>query len=76
MFLSSCFVQHVLSALLANTMAKRLFRQGYPLAVPPLSLQEQFALRCADVSGLVAQQSTATVKAKAAFNALLAQAFS
>jgi hypothetical protein len=39
-------------------------------------LQEQFALRCADVSGLVAQQSTATVKAKAAFNALLAQAFS
>lgn len=58
----------------SNINSKEL--KAFPLAVPPLSLQEQFALRCADVSGMSAQQSAATTKAQAAFNALLAQAFS
>jgi type I restriction enzyme S subunit len=57
----------------SNINSKEL--KSFPLLVPPLPLQEQFALRCADVSGLVSQQSVATAKAKATFNALLAQAF-
>lgn len=57
----------------SNINSKEL--KAFPLAVPPLPLQEQFALRCADVSGLVAQQSSATVKARATFDALLANTF-
>jgi type I restriction enzyme S subunit len=58
----------------SNINSKEL--KAFPLAVPPIPLQEQFALRCADVSGMVAQQSTATAKAQATFDALLARSFS
>lgn len=58
----------------SNINSKEL--KAFPLPVPPLSLQQQFALRCADVSGLTIQQSSATAKAKATFDALLAEAFS
>lgn len=57
----------------SNINSKEL--KAFPLPIPPLPLQQQFALRCADVSGLVAQQSAATIKAQATFDALLAQAF-
>ncbi len=58
----------------SNINSKEL--KAFPLAVPPLPLQRQFALRCADVAGMVIQQSTATAKAQATFSALLAQVFS
>lgn len=57
----------------SNINSKEL--KAFPLPVPPLALQKQFALHCADVSGMAIQQSTATTKAKATFDALLAQAF-
>jgi len=58
----------------SNINSKEL--KAFPLPVPPLPLQEQFALRCADVSGMATQQSAATIKAQSTFDALLAQAFS
>ncbi|QLQ25963.1 MAG: restriction endonuclease subunit S [Dechloromonas sp.] len=57
----------------SNINSKEL--KAFPLPVPPLLLQEQFALRCADVSGVATQQSAATTKAQAAFDALLASIF-
>lgn len=58
----------------SNINSKEL--KAFSLPVPPLPLQEQFALRCADVSGMAVQQSAATAKAQAVFDALLAQVFS
>lgn len=58
----------------SNINSKEL--RAFPLPVPSLSLQEQFALRCAEVSGMAVQQSSATIKAQSVFDALLAQAFS
>ncbi len=57
----------------SNINSKEL--KAFPLAVPPHLLQEQFALRCVDVSGLTTQQSAATAKAQATFDALLASVF-
>ena len=57
----------------SNINSKEL--KSFLLPVPSLPLQEAFALRCADVSGLVAQQTAATAKAQATFNALLAKSF-
>ena len=57
----------------SNINSKEL--KAFPLPVPPLLLQQQFALRCVDVSGLATQQSTATAKAQATFDALLANVF-
>jgi len=45
------------------------------LPVPPLELQNQFTLRCADLSGLGVQQSAAPTKDKAIFYVLLANVF-
>ena len=49
-----------------------------PLVVPlpPLSLQGQFAIKRAAVMSIQAQQASATEKAKATFDVLLARAFS
>jgi type I restriction enzyme S subunit len=58
----------------SNINSKEL--KAFPLPVPPPALQDQFASRCADVSGLTFQHSAATAKAQATFDALLAQAFS
>ena len=57
----------------SNINSKEL--KAFPLPVAPIQLQEQFAVRCADVSGMVAQQSIATAKAQATFDALLARCF-
>ncbi len=57
----------------SNINSKEL--KAFPLPVPSLPLQEQFAWRCADISGITVQQSSATIKAQAAFDALLATVF-
>jgi type I restriction enzyme S subunit len=44
--------------------------------LPPLDMQQRFASKITDIKSLRRQQSAATTKAKAAFDALLAQAFS
>ena len=56
----------------SNINSKEL--RAFSLPVPPVPLQQQFALRCSDVSALLIQQSAATAKAQATFDALLAQA--
>lgn len=58
----------------SNINSKEL--KAYSLPVPPLPLQNQFAAYCADVEGMSTQQSAATAKAQAAFDALLAGSFS
>ena len=57
----------------ANINSKEL--KAFKLALPPLTLQQDFAGRVEQVRSIQAQQSTATAKAQAAFEALLAQAF-
>lgn len=43
--------------------------------LPDMALQSKFVGRCKEISGLRSQQATATAKAKATFDALLAQVF-
>lgn len=57
----------------SNINSKEL--KAFPLPVPPIAMQDQFALRCADVSDLTVQQSTATAKAKTVFDSLLMSIF-
>lgn len=49
--------------------------RNLPFPLPPLALQEIFELRCSDVFSIQSQQSAATAKAQAAFDALLARCF-
>ena len=49
--------------------------RNLPIHLPPLALQETFELRCSDVISIQSQQSAATAKAQAAFDALLARCF-
>lgn len=46
-----------------------------PVQVPTLTLQSDFVRRCRDVLSIQSQQATATEKAEATFDALLAQTF-
>lgn len=57
----------------ANINAREL--RAFKIPMPPLEAQDGFEKRCRDVAGLVFQQSTATAKAQAAFDALLASVF-
>lgn len=50
--------------------------RNLPISVPPLAMQESFEQRCRDVISIQSQQSSATAKAQATFDALLAQVFS
>jgi type I restriction enzyme S subunit len=50
--------------------------RNLPIPVPPSALQESFEQRCDAVVSIQLQQSSATAKAQATLNALLAQAFS
>jgi type I restriction enzyme, S subunit len=50
--------------------------RNLPMIVPPLDLQTEFEDRCESVVGIQSQQSAATAKAQATFDALLAGAFS
>lgn len=47
----------------------------FPVPLPPLPRQRQFAQRVEAIRALQAQQAAATAKAQASFDALLAQAF-
>jgi len=47
-----------------------------PLLLPPIHTQEAFERRCSEVLGFTGQQSAATAKAEATFDALLASTFS
>lgn len=49
--------------------------RNLPVPVPPLDLQNVFDQRCAEVFSIQTQQSAATAKVQATFNALLAQVF-
>lgn len=49
---------------------------GFPVVVPPLDRQQEFGEKLGAVRSIQSQQSAATAKAKATFDALLAQAFS
>jgi type I restriction enzyme S subunit len=57
----------------ANINSKEI--KAFMIAVPPLRLQQDFAMRLEDIRSIQSQQSTASVKAQATFNALLAQMF-
>lgn len=46
-----------------------------PVLTPPLPLQDSFVARVAEVRSIQSQQSTATAKAQATFDALLARCF-
>jgi type I restriction enzyme S subunit len=46
-----------------------------PVLLPPLEVQDNFACKAGDVQSIQAQQSVATAKAQAAFDALLAGSF-
>lgn len=48
---------------------------GFPVVVPPLARQMVFAERYAAVRSIQTQQSSATAKAQATFDAMLAQIF-
>lgn len=49
--------------------------RNLPIPVPPLALQESFEQKCDAVVSIQSQQSPATAKAQATFDALLAGAF-
>lgn len=48
---------------------------GFPVVLPPLTIQVEFVEKYGAVRSILAQQSAATAKAQATFNALLAQTF-
>jgi len=49
--------------------------KGYLVVLPPMPLQEVFAEQLESIRAIQSQQSTATAKAQAAFDALLASVF-
>ncbi|HBU30144.1 MAG TPA: hypothetical protein DEB56_11655 [Thiobacillus sp.] len=57
----------------ANINSKEL--KAFKVALPPLALQQDFAGKIEQVRSIQSQQSTATAKAQAAFDALLAHTF-
>jgi type I restriction enzyme S subunit len=57
----------------ANINSKEL--KAFKIALPPLDLQVSFAAKMEQIMSIQAQQSTATAKAQATFDALLADAF-
>ena len=57
----------------ANINSKEL--KAFKIALPPLDLQVSFAAKMDQVMSIQSQQSTATAKAQATFDALLADAF-
>ena len=57
----------------SNINSKEL--RAFALPIPPLPLQRKFAQRCDDIAALVAQEASASTKAQATFDALLAQVF-
>lgn len=58
----------------SNINAKEL--KAFIIGLPPLNLQNNFERRCRDLFGVKTQQSAATAKAEATFEALLGNTFS
>lgn len=58
----------------ANINSKEL--KAFPVAVPPLKLQQDFAARLEEIRSIQSQQATATAMAQATFDSLLSQVFS
>ena len=48
---------------------------GHSIPIPPIVIQQQFSARFDEVVAIQSQQSAATAKAQAAFDALLASVF-
>jgi type I restriction enzyme S subunit len=57
----------------SNINAKEL--KAFIIGLPPINMQNDFERRCNDLFGIKTQQSAATTKAEATFNALLAERF-
>jgi type I restriction enzyme S subunit len=57
----------------ANINSKEI--KAFPVAVPPLHLQQKYAARLEDIRAIQSQQAAATATAQATFDALLAQTF-
>ena len=72
------FLQPTLEATAPQAAQKNInleILRNLPIPLPPLALQELFEQRCSDVISIQSQQSAATAKAQATFDALLAQVF-
>ena len=77
--MNSAFVQRQIEALTGRVTIGKLALERIRLIeirLPPLPLQQEFGEKLAMVRSIQSQQSNATVKAKATFDALLTQAFS
>jgi len=57
----------------ANINSKEL--KAFPVAVPPLKLQQNYAARIEDIRSIQSQQSAASATAQATFDALLSRVF-
>jgi len=57
----------------ANINSKEL--KAFPVALPPLTIQQSYATRLADIRSIQSQHAGATATAQATFDALLAQVF-
>jgi len=57
----------------ANINSKEI--KAFPIAVPPLHLQQKYAARLEDIRAIQSQQAAATVTAQATFDALLGKIF-
>ena len=78
LLLSSAFTEYATAESVRVSMPKlnreTLFK--YPFPMPPVDLQVVFSERAEAMQSIQLQQATATAKAQATFEALLAQAFS
>jgi type I restriction enzyme S subunit len=57
----------------ANINSKEI--KAFPIAVPPLHLQQKYAARLEDIRAIQSQQAAATATAQATFDALLGKIF-
>ena len=77
LLLSRAFTEYATAESVRASMPKlnreRLFKYQFP--VPPVSLQVVFSEQAETMQSIQSQQSTATTKANAIFDALLARAF-
>lgn len=68
---------HVLSRITGITISgiNQAAMNNIPVLLPPLPVQDNFAVKASEVQSIQSQQSTATANAQAAFDALLSSTF-